>query len=77
MADAFLRLSRFDSLEIMEGKSLEIQTQPPPLQDPTSVMDLYTNTEESELLECLKCLPEMDGYILQFNRTHVKFTIYG
>ena len=29
---------------------------------PTSVMDLYTNTEESELLECLKHLPEMDDY---------------
>ena len=25
-------------------------------------MDLYTNTEESELLECLKYLPEIDDY---------------
>ena len=48
----------FDSLEIMEGKNLETQTEPIPLQDPTSVIDLYTNTEESELLQCLKYLPE-------------------
>ena len=61
-ADAFSRLPRFDSLEIIEGKSLETQTQPNPLQDPTSVMNLYTNTEESELLECLKYLPDMDDY---------------
>ena len=57
LADAFSRLPRFDSLETMEGKSLEIQTEPIPLQDPTSVMDLYTNTDESELLQCLKYLP--------------------
>ena len=62
LADAFSRLPRFDSLEIMEAKSLETQTQPNPLQDLTSVMDLYTNTEESELLECFKYLPEMDDY---------------
>ena len=59
---AFSRLPRFDSFEIMEGKRLKTQTEPVPLQDPTSVMDLYTNTEESELLECLKYLPEMDDY---------------
>ena len=62
LADAFSCLPRFDSLEIMEGKSLETKTQSLPLQDPTSVMDLYTNTEESELFECLKYLPEMDDY---------------
>ena len=62
LADAFSRLPRFDSLEIIEGKSLETQIEPVPLQDPTSVMDLYTNTEESELLECLKYLPKMDDY---------------
>ena len=46
----------------MEGKTLVTQTEPFPLQDPISVMDLYTNTEESELLQCLKYLPEMDDY---------------
>ena len=60
MADTFSRLSRFDSLEIMEGKSLQTKIQALPLQDSTSVMDLYTNTEELELLECLKYLPDMD-----------------
>ena len=55
-------LPRLDSLETMERKSLETQTQPLFLQDPTSVMHLYTNTEESELLECLKYLPKMDDY---------------
>ena len=49
LAGTFSCLPRFDSLEIMEGKSLETKTQSLPLQDPTSVMDLYTNTEESEL----------------------------
>ena len=62
LADAFSRLPMFDALEIMDGKSLETQTQPLPLQDPTSVMNLCTNTEESELLECLEYLPEMDDY---------------
>ena len=33
-------------LEIMEGKSLETQTEPVSLQDLTSVIDLYTITEE-------------------------------
>ena len=37
LADAFSRLPRFDSFEIMEGKSLNTQEQP--LQDLTSVMD--------------------------------------
>ena len=46
----------------MEEKSLETQTEPVPLQDPTSAMDLYTDTKESELLQCLKYLPEMDDY---------------
>ena len=62
LADAFSRLPRFESLEIIEGKSLQTQTEPIPLQDPTSVMGLYTNTEESELIKCLKYLPEMDDY---------------
>ena len=35
LTDAFSRLPGFDSLEIMEGKSLETQTQSLPLQDPT------------------------------------------
>ena len=35
LADAFSRLPRFDSSEIMKGKSLETQTQSLPLQDPT------------------------------------------
>ena len=43
LADAFSRLPRFDSLEIMEGKRLNNKEQPLPLQDPTSVMDFYTN----------------------------------
>ena len=42
LTDAFSHLPRFDSLEIMEGKSLETKTQPLPLQDPTSLMGLYT-----------------------------------
>ena len=62
MSDAFSHLPRFDSLEIMEGKSLETKTQPLPLQDPTSVMDLYISAEESELHECLKYSPEIDDY---------------
>ena len=60
MADAFSRLPRIDSFEIMEGKSLDTQEQP--LQDPTSVMDFQTNIEEQELLDCCKYLPEMDDY---------------
>ena len=36
LACAFSRLPRFESLKIMEGKSLETQTQPLPLQDPVS-----------------------------------------
>ena len=62
LADAFSRLPRFDSIEIMEGKRLNNNEQPLPLQNPTSVMDFYTNFEESRLLECLKYLPEMDSY---------------
>ena len=62
LADAFSRLPRFDSLEIIEGKSLDSQKQSLPPQNPTSIMDLYTNIEESKLLECLKYLPEMDDY---------------
>ena len=62
LADAFSRLPRFDSLKIMEGKSPGTQAEPVPLHDPSSVMNLYANTEESELLECLKYLPEMDDY---------------
>ena len=35
LAGVFSHLLMFDSLEIMEGKSLETQTEPIPLQDPT------------------------------------------
>ena len=41
LADVFSRLPRFDPLEITEGKSLETQTEPVSLQDPTNVIDLY------------------------------------
>ena len=43
LADAFSRLQRFDSLEIIKGKS---DMDDMPLQDPTSIMDFYTNIKE-------------------------------
>ena len=64
MAGAFSRLPKFDSLEIIEGKG---DMDNMPLQDPTSVMDFYTNIEEAALFDCLKYLPEMDDY---YNTTH-------
>ena len=33
-----------------------------PFHDPTSVMDFYTNIEETTLFDCLKYLPEMDDF---------------
>ena len=76
LADAFARLPGFDSLEIMERKSLKTHTEPIPFQDPTTVMDLYTNTEKSELLECLNYLPEMEstaGLLPQYKHARNKF----
>ena len=64
LADAFSRLPKFDSLEIIEGKSNMDNI---PLEDPTSVMDFYTNIEEATLFDCLKYLPEIDDY---YNTTH-------
>ena len=49
LADAFSRLPKFDSLEIIEGKS---DMNNMPRQDPTSVMDFYTNIEEATLFDC-------------------------
>ena len=65
LADAFSRLPKNDSLEIIEGKS---DMDNMFLQDPTSVMDFYTNIEETTLFACLKYLPEMDDY---YNTTHM------
>ena len=59
LADAFSRLPRFDSLDIIEGKS---DMDNMPLQDSTSVMDFYTNIEEATLFYCLKYLPEIDEF---------------
>ena len=50
LADAFSRLPKFDSLEIIEGKS---DMDNMPLQDPTSVMDFYTNIEVATLFESI------------------------
>ena len=64
LADAFSRLPRFDSLEIIEGKSdMDIM----PLQDPTSVMNFYTNIEKATLFDCLKYLPGVDEF---YDTTH-------
>ena len=38
-----------------------------PLEDPTSIMDFYTNIEEATLFDCSKYLPEMGGY---YDTTH-------
>ena len=38
-----------------------------PLQDPTSVMDFYTNIEEATLFDFLKHLPEIDDF---YDTTH-------
>ena len=38
-----------------------------PLQNPTGVMDFYTNIEESTLFDCLKYLPEMNDF---YDTTH-------
>ena len=49
LADAFSRLPRFDSFEIIEGRSGMDNM---PLHDPTSVMDCYTNIVEATLFDC-------------------------
>ena len=64
LADVFSLLPKFDSLEIIEGKS---DMDNMPLQDPTSVMNFYTNIEKATLFDFLKYLPEMDDY---YNTTH-------
>ena len=38
------------------------------LQDPTSVINFYTNIEEATLFDCLKYLPEMDEF---YDTTHM------
>ena len=38
-----------------------------PLQDPTSVMEFYTNIEEATLFDCLRYLPEMNEF---YDTTH-------
>ena len=60
LADAFSRLPRFDDPKAIEGKR-------PGSLDPSELLDAYHASQEVELYECLKFLPEMDDYYEAFD----------
>ena len=55
LADAFSRLPRFDEPTAMEGKN-------PSLSHSSELLDLYWASDEADIIDCLRHLPELDEY---------------